>query len=113
MRCPASHYIIKRRDGSIPAKRPKAQEFRAAARTRQVCYLNAHYFLSAAADQVPTTRVGLSVRTRMRACSSDCAAPACSAGKAQLVVVPFEQGEFYQEQLAREDPMIFAELEKE
>jgi len=28
-------------------------------------------------------------------------------------VVPFETGEFYQEQLAREDPMIFAELEQE
>ncbi|EOD15408.1 hypothetical protein EMIHUDRAFT_245546 [Emiliania huxleyi CCMP1516] len=34
-------------------------------------------------------------------------------GKSLLIVVPFETGEFYQEQLAREDPMIFAELEQE
>jgi len=34
-------------------------------------------------------------------------------GKSLLVVVPFEHAELYQELLAREDPMIFADLEEE
>ena len=39
--------------------------------------------------------------------------PILDVGKSLLVVVPFEHAELYQEQLAREDPMIFADLEEE
>lgn len=38
---------------------------------------------------------------------------AMNVGKALLVLAPFEHAEMYQEQLARADPMVFAQIEEE
>jgi len=68
---------------------------------------------SARTRRVPLLRRWLGVCSAGGRAADRARPPPRPPGKSLLVVVPFETGEFYQEQLAREEPMIFAELEKE